>query len=167
MSAVITYNYTMSATFVADKMVKSLKDIIVMSGLDLTYYTDNRECIARGIKAWLESEHLESVELEIYNPQTDKLVTKWDMPIVYGWSADDVAGFWTDTEMLKYHIKKQGLAPSQAKYRIVAKTKSGRPAVDGWSDTSARSTEGMVRQSLGTTVQHNGLGAQAGYWRAR
>lgn len=167
MSSVVAYNYTVSATYVADKMLKSLKDIIVMSGLDPAYYVENREYIASGIKAWLESEHLESVELEIYDPQTDKLVTRWDMPIVYGWSADDGGCFWTDTELLKYHIKKQGLVPSQAKYRVVAKTKPGRPQVDGWSSTTSRSTEGMVRQSLGTTVEHNGLGAQAAYWRSR
>ena len=68
--------------------------------------------------------------LEIYNPATDKLVTRWDIDIVYGWSDGD-GSFWTDTEQLKYAIKKAGLLPSQAKYKLMLDTKPGRPDVEG------------------------------------
>lgn len=34
MSAVATYNYTHSVTYVTDNILKSLKDIIVLSGMD-------------------------------------------------------------------------------------------------------------------------------------
>lgn len=166
MSAVITYSYTQSVTYVSDKILKSLKDIIVLSGMDPTKLVEDREVNMRGITAWLESRHLESVGLEIYDPATDKLITRWDISIVYGWNGSD-GGFWTDTEQLKYAIKKAGIMPSQAEYRLLAQCKDGRPDVNGWSSTTARSTEGMVRQSLGTTVEHSGLGGQAAYWRAR
>lgn len=166
MSAVIAYNYTQSVTYVADKILKSLKDIIVLSGLNPEEFVGNWDCKMRGIKTWLESGHLESLELEIYDPATDKLITRWDITVVYGWAGGD-GSFWTDTEQLKYAIKKHGILPSQAKYRMVAHTKDGRPNVDGWTSTESRSTAGMVRQSLGTTVEHSGLGGQAAYWRAR
>ncbi|MBK4532512.1 HORMA domain containing protein, partial [Enterobacter cloacae] len=39
--------------------------------------------------------------------------------------------------------------------------------VEGWSKGSYRSTDGMVKQSLGSTVEHSGLAGQAGYWRQR
>ncbi|WP_279608727.1 hypothetical protein [Burkholderia contaminans] len=45
--------------------------------------------------------------------------------------------------------------------------KPGRPDVEGWSKGSYRSTDGMVKQSLGSTVEHSGLAGQAGYWRQR
>ncbi|NUG96543.1 HORMA domain containing protein, partial [Acinetobacter baumannii] len=56
---------------------------------------------------------------------------------------------------------------SQAKYKLMLDTKPGRPDVEGWSKGSYRSTDGMVKQSLGSTVEHSGLAGQAGYWRQR
>ena len=44
-------------------------------------------------------------------------------------------------------------------------TKPGRPDVDGWSRCTLRSTEGFVRHSLGSTIEHYGLGGTAAYWR--
>ena len=73
--------------------------------------------------------------------------------------------FWTDTEQLKYHIRKAGVAPSDATYDILVKNKPGYPDVAGWGPASFRSTDGFVRHSLGSTIEHNGLGGNAAYWR--
>jgi hypothetical protein len=102
--------------------------------------------------------------LEIYDPRTDNLITRWDIDVVYNWSSGD-GSFWTDTEQLRYHIQKAGLAPSEASYRLLMDNKPGRPDVQGWSSTNFRSTNGMVRQTLGSTIEHNGLGASSAYWR--
>jgi hypothetical protein len=164
MSAVAVYSYTQSVVYVADNVLKSLKDIIRLSGLDPTKLVGDWAVLLRGISAWIESRHLETVTLEIFNPQTDKLITRWDVAVVYTW--DISAGtFWTDTEQLKFAIKKAGLVPAQADYRVVVHNKEGRPNVEGWSSCNLRSTDGMVRQSLGTTVEHNGLSANTTYWR--
>src|SRR5260370_28858592 len=104
----------------------------------------------RGIRTWLQTGHLETVELEIYDPNTDQLIFRWDIDITYGWTGGD-GTFWTDTDQLRYAIKKAGLVPSQARYRLLVKTKPERPDVLGWSTVTARSTAGMVRQSLGVT----------------
>lgn len=166
MSSVAVYSYTHSVTYVADNILKSLKDVIRLSGLDPTRFVANWETYLRAIRAWLESGHLESVVLEIYHPSTNALIRRWDVDIIYSWSSGD-GSFWTDTEQLKYHILKAGVLPSVAKYDLLLAIKPGYPHVDGWSDGTYRSTNGMVRQSLGSTVEHNGLGAQAGYWRLR
>jgi len=164
MSAVAVYSYTQSVTYVADNILKSLKDIIRLSGLDPSKLIGDWDVLLRGVSAWIESKHLESVTLEIYNPKTDALITRWDIGVSYTW--DISAGtFWTDTDQLRYAIKKAGLVPSEASYRVVVSTKSGRPDVSGWNSCSFRSTTGMVRQSLGTTIEHNGLGANTAYWR--
>lgn len=130
MSTVATYSYTHSVTYVTDNILKSLKDIIVLSGLDPEHFADRWESNTRAIKTWLGTGDLRKVVLEIYNPSTDKLVTRWDIDIVYGWSDGD-GSFWTDTEQLKYAIKKAGLLPSQAKYKVMLDTKPGRPDVEG------------------------------------
>jgi len=161
MSSVATYSYTHSVTYVADNILKSLKDIIRLSGLDPSGFVDDWATNLLALKTWLDSEDLEKVILEIYN-----LITRWDIDVVYSWTSDD-GSFWTDTDQLKYAILKAGVLPSLAKYTLLLKTKPGRPDVPGWSKSSYRSTEGMVKQSLGSTVEHSGLGAQAGYWRQR
>lgn len=164
MSAVAVFSYTQSVVYVADNILKSLKDIIRLSGLDPTKLVNDWAVLLRGLSAWIESRHLESVTLEIFDPKTDSLLFRWDIEVVYTW--DVSAGtFWTDTDQLKWAIKKAGLVPSQADYRVSVHNKPGRPDVSGWSSCTLRSTDGMVRQSLGTTVEHNGLSANTTYWR--
>jgi len=166
MSAVATYSYTHSVTYVADNILKSLKDIIRLSGLNPVEFVEDGASNLLAVRTWLDSGDLERVVLEIYNPSSDKLITRWDIDIVYSWSSGD-GRFWTDTDQLRYAILKAGVLPSQAKYKLLLKTKPGRPDVQGWVKRSFRSTDGMVRQSLGSTVEHSGLRAQAGYWRYR
>ena len=164
MSTVAVHSYTQSVVYVADNILKSLKDIIRLSGLDPNKLVGEWAVLLRGISKWIDSKHLETVTLEIYDPMTDKLITRWDVAVVYTW--DVSAGtFWTDTEQLRFAIKKIGLVASQADYRVVVSNRDGRPHVDGWSTCSFRSTDGMIRQSLGTTVEHNGLSANTSYLR--
>lgn len=163
MTSVAVNTYTQSVTYVADNILKSFKDIIRLSGLDPSKFVDDWETNLRALKTWLGTGDLEKVVLEVYNPSTGALVVRWDIDIVYGWSGD--GGFWTDTEQLRYHIRKAGLAPSDAAYDIILKTKPGRPDVAGWGPGSFRSTDGFVRHSLGSTIEHNGLGGNAAYWR--
>lgn len=164
MTSVLVNTYSHSTTYVADNILKSLKDIIRLSGLDPDKLVSSWEVLQRGLKAWLECRHLTRVNLEIYNPTTGGLLTRWDLEVAYGWSGSD-GSFWTDTDQLRYHILKQGVLPSQAKYDVILSVSAGAPTVAGWGDATLRSTAGMVRQSLGSTVQHGGLEASASYWR--
>lgn len=163
MTSVAVSTYTHSVTYVADNILKSLKDIIRLSGLNPSRLVEEWETNMRALRAWLGTGDLEKVVLEVFNPSTGALIVRWDIEIVYTWSGD--GGFWTDTEQLKYHIRKAGLAPSDAAYEIILKTKPGRPDVAGWGPGSFRSTDGFVRHSLGSTLSHNGLGGNAAYWR--
>jgi len=164
MTSVVVNTYTHSVTYVADNILKSLKDIIRLSGLDPTNFVGEWESNLRATRTWLGSGDLQKVVLEIYDPASDELIKRWDIDIAYGWSGGD-GTFWTDTDQLRYAIRKAGVAPINAKYRLVLENKPGRPDVPGWSPTTYRSTEGMVRQSLGTTIEHSGLGANTSYLR--
>ena len=163
MTNVVVNTYTHSVIYLADNILRSLKDIIRESGLNPSNFVSGWESNKLAMSTWLESQDLKRVILEVYNPITDALVTRWDIDISYDWSGDGV--FWTDTEQLKYHLRKAGVAPGTAKYRLLVNTKPGRPDVPGWSRVFARATTGMVRQSLGSTIEHSGLGASAAYWR--
>lgn len=163
MTSVAVNTYTHSVTYVADNILKSFKDIIRMSELDPSRFAEDWATNMLAIKTWLGTGDLEKVILEVFNPSTGVLIIRWDIDIIYGWSGD--GGFWTDTEQLKYHIRKAGLAPSAAAYDVLLKTKPGRPDVAGWGAGSFRSTDGFVRHSLGSTIDHSGLGGNAAYWR--
>lgn len=166
MSAVVVsaYSRTNSATYVAENMLKSLKDIIVLSGLDPAKLTDDWQVLSRGLRCWIASEHLERIVLEVFRPGSSTPLGRWDIDVVYGWTGGD-GHFWVDTDQIRLAVRKAGLWPGDADYRVVVQKSPGAEAVDGWSDTTLRSTAGMVRQSLGGTIEHHGLGASAAYWR--
>lgn len=167
MSTFVKVNtYTHSVTYVTDNVLRSLKDIVRLSGLSPERLTDDWSSVHLATSTWLESKDLLSVVLEIYDPSTDKLLVRWDISIQYGWDGND-GRFWTDTEQLALAIKKAGGVPATSNYRILLTTQNGRPDVPGWGPTTLRSTEGFIRQSLGTTVNHSGLEAGTSYYRKK
>src|SRR2546430_3261375 len=98
MSTVVTVNtYTHSVTFVTDKLLKSMKDIIRLSGLDPSKFADDWDSMESGIKTWLDTQDLEVVVLEVYEPKTDKLVGRWDFEISYGFVGD--GSFFVDPDV--------------------------------------------------------------------
>ena len=161
---VVVNTYTHSVTYVTDKMMMSLKEIIRCSGLSPEKFVADWRVLHRGISTWLNSQDLENVILEVYNPTTDALIGRWDFEMYYGSTGD--GAMWVNTDDIKYHILKSGQWPSACDYRIVLTTKRGRHDVAGWSATTLRSTDGFVRQSLGTTIDGNGLKSGTAYWRA-
>lgn len=81
-------SFTHSVAYVTDKMLYSLKWIIIWSGLEPTKLTDQWETLERGIKVWLQGKHLEKLILEVYNPFSGRLVGCWEFEIEY----DGVSG---------------------------------------------------------------------------
>lgn len=163
MTLVAVNLFTHSVTYLADNILKSFKDIIRLSGLDPSKLVNDWEVYMRALKVWLETHDLERAVLEVYDPRNNTLIVRWDIDVIYSWTGDGC--FWTDTEQLKYAIRKAGVAPGHASYDILLKTKPGRPDVPGWGVGSYRPTDGFVRHSLGSTIDHHGLGGHAAYWR--
>ena len=166
MSTFVAVNtYTHSVTYVTDNILRSLQDIVRLSGLDPSKFQMNgrylRAVSVRGSnRSTLKRLCWRSITL-----RPGVLIGRWDIDIAYEWSGDGGGRFWVDTEQIKIAIKKAGVWPGSSKYSIICQTKSGRADVDGWSTTTFRSTAGMVKQSLGTTIEHSGLGAGASYYR--
>ncbi len=157
--------YTHSIAYVTDKMLYSLKWIIIWSGLEPTKLTREWEILERGIKVWLQGRHLEELILEVYNPSTGRLVGRWDFEIAYGYGADEDGSMWLDTDSIKTAISKAGLHPSYCSYDIIVKHKPGSPSVPGWTATTLRSTDNFSRFSIGTSIGANPLGAGLAYWK--
>jgi hypothetical protein len=157
-------SYTHSVTYVTGKIIKSLKDIIRMSGLDPSKLSDQWPALEHGIETWIESGHLQRIVLEVYDPKSNALVSRWDVEVQYDWTSGD-GEFWTDTDAIRFAIQKAGVLPATAHYEIKVTTREGRPAVSGWTTTTLRSVAGMVEQRIGTTVEASGLSGGISYYR--
>lgn len=162
---VLVNTYVYSVNYVTDKLLMSLSNIIRWIGLDPVKFADNWSSTERAVKTWLNSRHLTGIVLEIYNANTNLLVTRWDVDIGYDYSLGGEGNMWVDTDAIRYAILKSGALPSACDYCIVITTKPGRPDVLGWGPTTLRSTDGFVRHVVGTTIGTNPIGAQTAYWR--
>src|SRR5262245_29078533 len=132
MSTLVSVNtYTHSVSYITDKMLLSLKEIIRDSGLSPEKLTTEWSVLQRGLSIWLGSQHLEAVHLQVYVPTTSNLVGRWDFEIYYGSVGD--GAMWVNTEDIRYHMRKAGYWPSLCEYRVVTTTKAGRSPVTGWS----------------------------------
>jgi hypothetical protein len=121
------------------------------------------DSLERGISAWLRSQHLKKVILEVWNPRADTVVTRWDIEVNYGYTGD--GSLWADIDGIKYAIQKAGTVASCCEYRIVVTCADGYPEVVGWTSTGLRSTEHLRRYAVGSTIGGNGIAAETTYWR--
>jgi hypothetical protein len=166
MSTLVSVNtYAHSVTFVTEKILTSLKRIILWIGLDPAKLISDWGVLESGIKIWLNSKHLEMLTLEVYRPGGGTLVNRWDFDIEYSFGSGDDGAMWVDPDAIRNVIKKCGFDPSGCDYRIIATTKSGRPDVAGWGAATLLSTDGFGRHSVGTTIGANPLGTRTVYWR--
>ena len=165
MSTYVAVNtYTYSVTYLSEKLLYSLKEVIRESGLDPDKLASDWESTQDAVSTWLGTRDLLAIHLEIYSPLSNSLVLRWDFDVVYDVDGDGT--MWVDAADLHYHIIKTGQAPSRCKYDVILSTRHGRPDVGGWGPCSMRSTDGMSRHSIGTMINaSNGLGSRAAYWR--
>lgn len=164
MSTLVTVNtYAHSVTYVTNKLLMSIQNVIRWSGLSPEKLVNDWIVLERGIKKWLETQDLTQLVLEVFNPTTNTLIGRWDLEVFYGYVGD--GSFWVDTDDIRYHIQKAGVWPTTCDYKVIATTRPYRPDVEGWSRTTFRSTEGFVKQSIGTTIDGSGLSVGTGYWR--
>jgi len=165
MSTVTRVNtYVYSVNYVADQLLRSLKDLIREIGLDPANFVDSWKSTNLALTTWLHSRHLERITLEIYDPGAPNVaILVPEFEIVYG-DGDDDGAFWVDGEALRYQLRKEGLVPQACRYSLVVFTKPGRPDVAGWGPGSSRSRAGMTRYLSGTAIASPGLAAASGYW---
>src|SRR6185295_12171368 len=123
--------YSYSITYVADQMLSSLKRIIIWIGLDPTNFVNSWSSTELAVSTWLRSRHLQTVELEIYNPRTNSYVGGWEFAIDYSYGSGDDGSMWVDTDAIRNAIIKCGVIPATCQYRILLQTAPGEPAVHG------------------------------------
>ncbi|RYZ87942.1 MAG: HORMA domain containing protein [Proteobacteria bacterium] len=166
MSTLVSVNtYTHSVTYVTDQMLRSLKFIISNTGLDTAKFVGDWSSYELALKTWLDSKHLRTLVLEVVS-SSGSFVTRCDFDIDYGYGNGE-GSMWVDTDALRYAIIKFGTFPSSCSYNIKLTTAAGRPDVVGWGPCTFLSTDGYIKQGLGTTIGTHSIGASASYWRQK
>lgn len=166
MSTTVSVNtYTHSVTFLSDNILKSIKHLILMIGLDPAYFIGEWGLFDRGLQTWIKSQHLKGATIEIFNKYSDALVFRYDFEIDYSYGSGDDGDFWVDTTPIKNAVYKAGITASSCNYCIKLRNSPGRPDVDGFSPCNFRSTDGFMQQSVGTTIGTNYLASNSTYWR--
>ena len=163
MTSVAVNTYTHSVTYVADNILKSIQ-----GHHSPERARSERTCRELGKQDARRSRHgshtgdLEAVVLEIFDPKTGALIVRWDIDVVYSWSSGD-GSFWTDTEQLRYAIRKAGVAPSEASYRFSCKpNRADQMWLAGRRQHIAPPTAWCGRASA-PPIEHNGLGGNTAY----
>ena len=156
-----------SATHVATNMLRSLRQIIRDTGLSVQKMVDQWDSLEEGVETWLQSEHLQALILEVYDPsdRVDDRRGRFDFTIEYRYYTDGDGELWLDPDTVRQAIVKNGSFPSQCTYRFVADVADGAPDVPGWQSTTLRSTAGFTRHTVGTAVAGGSLGAGLSYYR--
>lgn len=155
--------YAHTTTYLTDKLMNSLKQIIISAGLDLGKFRDDWDSTERAIKTWVKSKHLQKITLEIFKFGTRTLVTRWDLDIEYS-NGSGEESFWTDTNTIKFAIKKCGSIPDDCTYDIIITNASGYPHIEGWGSCKLRSTNGLRKRSAGTVIDACRANASTSYW---
>jgi HORMA domain-containing protein len=164
--AVRTNVTTYATTHVATNMLRSLKQIIQGCGLDPARLMAQWALLENGVATWLASGHLQALVLEVFDSsdRVDDRRGRFDFTIDYCYYADGDGELWLDPRTVRQAILKAGSYPSACDYRFVADTAPSAPRVEGWSDTTLRSTAGMTRRTVGTAIGGGSLGASLAYY---
>lgn len=168
MTSVRVSTATHSVTHVTTNILWGLRRIVRDCGLDQTKIASQWEVLEAGTSAWLTSGHLRALVLEVYDPRRtagSDLIGRFDFAIDYGYYPDGDGDLWLDPDTVAFAIRRAGTYPAACAYRFVADTAPGHPAVEGWSETTFRSTAAMTRQILGTGIGGGSLGASLSYYR--
>jgi hypothetical protein len=163
-TTVVVNTYTHTATYVASKLLLSIKEIVRESGLDPAKLSDQWVVLERGVSTWLESRHLRAPKTGNLGP-LDGAARHPVGSRTSSMATPGMVSLWTDTAALRYSIVKAGAIPARCNYRVIAN--DGRRAgrlYRGWADTTLRSTEGFTRYTVGSTIGGNGIGAGVSYW---
>ena len=116
---VVVNTYTHAVTYVTDKLLTSIKTIVLLSGLSPDKLTTKWVALERGITTWLRYQDLEQLHLEVYDFATDRLVGRWDFQIFYGFRETGRSGSTRTQSSTTFKNKASGQA--------AVSTESSRP----------------------------------------
>jgi len=161
---VSAYTQAHSIVFLSDGLRNTLREVIRENGISPDKLMQSWDTVERGIRAWLQSGHLNKVVVEFHRPGGTTAAARWEFPIGYtGSGVDD--DMWLDKNYLRQLIAKSARPSSDCTYRVLLCTNNGAPHVDGFVDSSFLATGGLSARHAGTVIATGHMTAGVTYWR--
>lgn len=157
---------THTATYIASKMMLTLKEIVRTSGLKPENMASSWPSLEGGIAFYLRNQNLKKVVLEIHPAgRSSELAGRWDLEINYSATSNgDGGSFWVDTDLIRYSIQKAGAYPSTCNYRFIVTVAHCAPDFAGWGPATLLPTDKFTRYSVGGQIGAPGASVETFYW---
>jgi len=174
--------WTQTAQFVVNSTVGFLFDYAQARGLGTDRISNKREKLESALYTYINTRHLRKVSIEVHKQgasKSDEAVERFDLTFEVK-DPDDLS----QSELQRMEDKdfnnyrKEVMAqlqdldslPSNVDYRILIwcapknDLDQPKPNVEGWSSTSARSTDHLNKKNLGDAVNTGPINADASLW---
>lgn len=174
--------WTQTAQFVVNSTVGFLFDYAQARGLGTDRISNKREKLESALYTYINTRHLRKVSIEVHKQgasKSDEAVERFDLTFEVkdpdGLSQSELQRM-EDKDFNNY--RKEVMAqlqdldslPSNVDYRILIwcapknDLDQPKPNVEGWSSTSARSTDHLNKKNLGDAVNTGPINADASLW---
>ena len=167
MSTTVAVNtFTHTATYIAAKMMLTLKEIVRESGLRPENLATDWKSLEGAVAFYLRAQQLRRIVLEVYpaNKPTE-LAGAWELHVKYSTNdSGDGGTFWADTDLIRYSIEKAGAYLSTCGYHFIVCVTPGSPDYDGWGPATLLPTDTFKRHSVGAQIGAPGASVETFYW---
>ena len=174
--------WTQTANFVVASTVGFLFDYAQARGLETDQIANKREKLESALYTYINTRHLRKVSIEVYEEgasKSDEAIERFDLTYEIKdpeeLSQSELQRM-EDKDFNQYRkdvmeqLQDLDSLPSNIDYRVliwcVPENDLGqkKPDVDGWSSTSARSTDDLNKKNLGDAVNTPAINADASLW---
>ncbi len=174
--------WVQSTNFVVASTIGFLFDYAQARGLGTDRITNKREDLESALFTYISTRHLRRVSIEVYEQdanKSDEAIERFDLTFEVK-DPDDLSQSerkrMEDKDFNQYRkdvmeqLQDLDTLPSNVDYRILIwcapenDLGQPKPDVDGWSSTSARSTDHLNKKNLGDAVNTGPINADASLW---
>jgi len=168
--------WTSTYNFVVNETVTLLMQYVNNRGLDSSKLTTMREQLEDALWTWLSSRHLSRVRIEVYEPEANEATECFDLAFDIERPQDlstaeieriQERKFDSYHEEVLENLRELDAPPDDCTYRILVWLRPTNdvgeepPTVDGWSRTTARSTDHLEKTDLGDAIDTPAASATA------
>ena len=174
--------WTQTTNFVVTSTVGFLFDYAQARGLGTDRISNKREKLESALYTYINTRHLRKVSIEVYEEgasKSDEAIERFDLTYEVknpdDLSDDDIQRL-QDKDFNQYRkdvmeqLQDLDSLPSNVDYRILIwcapenDLGQSKPNVEGWSSTTARSTDDLNQKNLGDAVNTGPINGDASLW---
>lgn len=152
-----------ATVYVANELIRIIQDLVNLRSLPTDYMHQHGSLFSDSFRYWIAGRHLKRLTLEIYLPDTDQLIERFDLALDYDHTADDEY-FETLTDKVRDSIASLDSLPEGCRYRVVVSLTEDAPNLPGWSKTEYRDANHLRQKNIGLVIGSPRIGVSLELW---